>query len=113
MRQLNPAHLGVVAETADRVAVMYAGRKIEEGAMAALFAAPQHPYTRGLLGASPEIEPGDVLTGRSRARLTEIPGMVPALDAMPGCCAAPSPLAPPRDGLVACFARQVAQAVMA
>ena len=119
--------LGVVAETADRVAVMYAGRKIEEGVTAALFAAPQHPYTRGLLAASPEIEPDDVLTGRSRARLTEIPGMVPALDAMPpgcrfaprcpeampGCCVAPPPLAPLRGGLVACYARQGARTVMA
>ncbi len=112
--------LGVVAETADRVAVMYAGRKIEEGATASLFAAPQHPYTRGLLAASPEIEPGDTLTGRSRARLTEIPGMVPALDAMPaGCrfaprcteamprCHAAAPaLLPHAAGLVACHARQ-------
>ena len=112
--------LGVVAETADRVAVMYAGRKIEEAATAALFAAPQHPYTRGLLAASPEIEPGDTLTGRSRARLTEIPGMVPALDAMPpgcrfaprcpevmaGCNAAPPALLAREGGLVACYARQ-------
>ena len=112
--------LGVVAETADRVAVMYAGRKIEEAATAALFAAPQHPYTRGLLAASPEIQPGDVSTSRERARLTEIPGMVPALDAMPpgcrfaprcpelrpGCTAAPPPLLPTRSGLVACYARQ-------
>ena len=112
--------LGVVAETADRVAVMYAGRKIEENATAALFAAPQHPYTRGLLAASPEIEPGDTLVGRSRARLTEIPGMVPALDAMPpgcrfaprcpearpACAAAPPALLPREDGLVACYARQ-------
>ncbi|MGI4799700.1 MAG: ABC transporter ATP-binding protein [Janthinobacterium lividum] len=114
--------LGVVAETADRVAVMYAGRKIEEAATVALFAAPQHPYTRGLLAASPEIDSGDILTGRERARLTEIPGMVPALDAMPpGCCFAPRcpeamplcALAPPAldaseisGGLVACYARQ-------
>ena len=112
--------LGVVAETADRVAVMYAGRKIEEAATASLFAAPQHPYTRGLLAASPEIEPGDTSTGRGRARLTEIPGMVPALDAMPaGCrfaprcteamprCHAAAPaLLPHAAGLVACHARQ-------
>jgi oligopeptide/dipeptide ABC transporter ATP-binding protein len=111
--------LGVVAETADRVAVMYAGRKIEEAATASLFAAPQHPYTAGLLGASPEIETGDTLVGRSRARLTEIPGMVPALDAMPsgcrfaprcpevmpGCNVAPPPLLRHHDGLVACYAR--------
>ena len=117
--------LGVVAETADRVAVMYAGRKIEEGATAALFAAPQHPYTRGLLAASPEIEPGDTLVGRSRGRLAEIPGMVPALDAMPpgcrfaprcpevmpSCDAAPPPLLARKGGLVACYARQSAPAL--
>jgi oligopeptide/dipeptide ABC transporter ATP-binding protein len=117
--------LGVVAETADRVAVMYAGRKIEEAATASLFAAPQHPYTSGLLGASPEIEPGDTLTGRSRPRLTEIPGMVPALDAMPpGCRFAPRcpeimpacngsspPLHQQQTGLVACYARQSAPAL--
>ncbi len=114
--------LGVVAETADRVAVLYAGRKIEEGATSALFAAPQHPYTRGLLAASPEILPGDRLTGRGRARLNEIPGMVPALDAMPpgcrfaprcsevmpGCTVAPPTLLPHHGGLVACYARQAA-----
>ncbi len=111
--------LGVVAETADRVAVMYAGRKIEEGATARLFADPQHPYTRGLLAASPEIEPGDTLVGRDRPRLKEIPGMVPALDAMPPgcrfaprcpefmpCCdTAPPALLPRHGGLVACYAR--------
>ena len=118
--------LGVVAETADRVAVMYAGRKIEEAETASLFANPQHPYTRGLLAASPEIELGDTLTGRERGRLTEIPGMVPALDAMPpGCRFAPRcPEAMPRcseavppllpsaimGGLVACYARQAAPA---
>jgi len=114
--------LGVVAETADRVAVMYAGRKIEENATAALFAAPEHPYTRGLLAASPEIEPGDTATGRARHRLDEIPGMVPALDAMPpgcrfaprcpeareACNAAPPPLLPMHGGRVACYARQEA-----
>ncbi|MGI4951549.1 MAG: ABC transporter ATP-binding protein [Janthinobacterium lividum] len=112
--------LGVVAETADRVAVMYAGRKIEEGATAALFASPQHPYTRGLLAASPEIEPGDTLVGRERGRLAEIPGMVPALDAMPPGCrfaprcpevmpvcnTAPPALLPRQGELVACYARQ-------
>ena len=111
--------LGVVAETADLVAVMYAGRKIEEAATAALFAAPQHPYTRGLLGASPDIEPGDTATGRDRHRLNEIPGMVPALDAMPPGCrfaprcpelrdvcnTAPPALLPTRASLVACYAR--------
>ena len=118
--------LGVVAETADRVAVMYAGRKVEEASTATLFATPQHPYTRGLLAASPEIEPGDPLTGRDRRRLTEIPGMVPALDAMPaGCRFAPRcveamqhctevvPALLPsaiEGGLVACHARHAARA---
>ena len=112
--------LGVVAETADRVAVMYAGRKIEEGATSRLFAAPGHPYTRGLMSASLEIGPGDTATGRARARLAEIPGTVPALDAMPPGCrfaprcpeamprcgTAPPALLPHAGGLVACYARQ-------
>ena len=112
--------LGVVAETADRVAVMYAGRKIEEAAAPALFAAPQHPYTRGLLRACPEIADDDARTGRMRARLNEIPGIVPALDAMPpGCRFAPRcpevmticrsvqpDLLPAAESLVACHARR-------
>ncbi len=63
--------LGVVADVADRVVVMYAGRTVEEAPVGELFAAPQHPYTLGLLGAVPR--PGD-----DRARLAEIPGQVPA-----------------------------------
>ena len=119
--------LGVVAETADRVAVMYAGRKIEEGATASLFASPQHPYTRGLLAASPHIEPEDTIVGRNRSRLTEIPGMVPALDAMPPGCrfaprcpeargvchTAPPALLPVQGELVACYARQDPPAIAA
>ena len=118
--------LGVVAETADRVAVMYAGRKVEEAPTAQLFAAPQHPYTRGLLGASPEIADGDEATGRQRARLAEIPGMVPALDAMPAgcrfaprcpevrpvCSTVPPVLAPAGDSLAACYARQPVAATL-
>jgi oligopeptide/dipeptide ABC transporter ATP-binding protein len=77
--------LGVVAETAQRVVVMYAGRKVEEAPVAALFDEPLHPYTRGLLGSVPvldEEEPGE--------RLQEIPGMVPPLNALPpGCAFAP------------------------
>jgi peptide/nickel transport system ATP-binding protein len=68
--------LGVVAEVAERVMVMYAGRKVEEAPVAELFRAPLHPYTRGLLGAVPKL--GSSLTGAAR-RLAEIPGQVPGL----------------------------------
>jgi peptide/nickel transport system ATP-binding protein len=76
--------LGVVAEMAQRVIVMYAGRKVEEATVERLFAAPLHPYTRGLLGAVPRL--GSSLDGAPRARLAEIPGQVPSLiGAMAGC----------------------------
>jgi len=68
--------LGVVAEVAERVMVMYAGRKVEEAPVAELFRAPLHPDTRGLLGAVPRL--GSSLTGAAR-RLAEIPGQVPGL----------------------------------
>ena len=68
--------LGVVAEVAERVVVMYAGRKVEEARVADLFAHPRHPYTQGLLGAVPKL--GSSLTGES-TRLSEIPGLVPSL----------------------------------
>src|SRR3984885_8044355 len=68
--------LGVVAEVAERVMVMYAGRKVEEAPVAALFRKPRHPYTQGLLGAVPRL--GSSLTGAAR-RLAEIPGQVPSL----------------------------------
>ncbi len=68
--------LGVVAETAERVVVMYAGRKVEEAPVAELFRSPRHPYTRGLLGALPKL--GSSLTGTA-TRLAEIPGLVPNL----------------------------------
>ena len=74
--------LGVVAQMADRVVVMYAGRKVEEAAVDELFDAPLHPYTRGLMAAMPHL--GGV--GAGRRRLTEIPGVVPALTAMPPGC---------------------------
>jgi oligopeptide/dipeptide ABC transporter ATP-binding protein len=73
--------LGVVAETADRVAVMYAGRKVEEAPVEALFERPLHPYTRGLLGATPS-----ALRGRG-GRLVEIAGNVPGLGELPAGCA--------------------------
>jgi peptide/nickel transport system ATP-binding protein len=68
--------LGVVAEMAQRVVVMYAGRLVEAASVRALFGAPMHPYTRGLLGAVPRL--GDTLDGQ-RHRLAEIPGRVPSL----------------------------------
>ncbi|HJP79227.1 MAG TPA: ABC transporter ATP-binding protein [Pseudonocardiaceae bacterium] len=73
--------LGVVAEVADRVVVMYAGRPVEQASVTSLFAAPQHPYTIGLMGALPANAP----RGRSR-RLTEIPGFVPAPTSDPDEC---------------------------
>ncbi|HEV8461847.1 MAG TPA: ABC transporter ATP-binding protein [Gaiellaceae bacterium] len=74
-------NLGVVADVADRVIVMYAGRKAEEAPVHELFAAPQHPYTTGLLGAVPR--PGEA----KRGRLREIPGRVPSLAELPAGCA--------------------------
>jgi peptide/nickel transport system ATP-binding protein len=69
--------LGVVAEMAERVVVMYAGRKVEEASVRDLFARPRHPYTRGLLGAVPKL--GSSLETQGRSKLAEIPGMVPSL----------------------------------
>jgi peptide/nickel transport system ATP-binding protein len=69
--------LGVVAEMAQRVVVMYAGRKVEEASVNEIFANPMHPYTRGLLGAVPKL--GSSLDEGGRARLAEIPGLVPSL----------------------------------
>jgi peptide/nickel transport system ATP-binding protein len=75
--------LGVVAEVAERVVVMYAGRKVEEAKVHALFANPRHPYTQGLLGSVPKL--GSSLTG-TETRLAEIPGLVPSLkQKIPGC----------------------------
>ena len=68
--------LGVVAEVAERVMVMYAGRKVEEAPVGELFAHPLHPYTQGLLGAVPKL--GTSLQGHT-SRLKEIPGLVPSL----------------------------------
>jgi peptide/nickel transport system ATP-binding protein len=68
--------LGVVAEIAARVIVMYAGRKVEEAPVADLFRSPRHPYTQGLLAAVPKL--GSSLVG-GRTRLAEIPGTVPSL----------------------------------
>jgi peptide/nickel transport system ATP-binding protein len=82
--------LGVVAETAQRVIVMYAGRKIEEAEVEALFAQPQHPYTHGLLASIPRLALVAGETADGSGRLKEIPGMVPSLaDLPPGCIFAP------------------------
>ena len=69
--------LGVVAEMAERVVVMYAGRKVEEAPVREIFARPMHPYTLGLLGAVPKL--GSSLNTTGRSRLAEIPGLVPSL----------------------------------
>jgi oligopeptide/dipeptide ABC transporter ATP-binding protein len=70
--------LAVVAQVAERIAVMYAGRVVEEGPTEKVLRAPRHPYTEGLLKASPQL---------SRRELVPIPGMVPGLDAIPPGCA--------------------------
>ena len=101
-------NMGVVSDTTERVAVMYAGQIMEERATAALFAAPQHPYTAALLAARPEASDG--------GRLATIPGVVPgAYDRPRGClfaprCAYATPraeevrpdLRPWQDGLIRC-----------
>jgi peptide/nickel transport system ATP-binding protein len=79
--------MGVVAENADSVVVMYAGRKVEEAEVQDLFARPTHPYTRALLRSMPQLaDSGGRRTGR-RPRLSEIPGIVPSLVDIPAGCA--------------------------
>jgi oligopeptide/dipeptide ABC transporter ATP-binding protein len=81
--------MGVVAENADRVVVMYAGRKVEEAAADDLFDRPGHPYTKGLLGSIPMLDAA-ARNDTRRARLAEIKGMVPSLfNLPPGCSFAP------------------------
>jgi peptide/nickel transport system ATP-binding protein len=81
--------LGVVAETAQRVIVMYGGKKVEEAAVEELFETPLHPYTQGLLAAVPHLAAMSGVTP-ARSRLKEIPGIVPALVNLPkGCTFAP------------------------
>jgi peptide/nickel transport system ATP-binding protein len=78
--------MGVVAETAERVAVMYAGRIIEEASVEELFARPLHPYTQGLIRSIPRLD----TTSGKRRRLEAIGGTVPSLlDPPPGCRFAP------------------------
>jgi len=80
--------LGVVAEVADRVVVMYAGRKVEEAPVRALLRAPRHPYTAGLLGAVPKL--GSSVSGAPAQKLAEIKGTVPSLrEPISGCAFAP------------------------
>jgi peptide/nickel transport system ATP-binding protein len=97
--------LGVVAEVAERVMVMYAGRKVEEAPVAELFRTPRHPYTRGLLGAVPKL--GSSIEGPT-LRLAEIPGQVPDLkQRIRGCVFAS------RCGLATDLCRAVAPALEA
>src|SRR5262249_7059531 len=80
--------LGIVAEVAERVMVMYAGRKVEEAPVEKLFRTPRHPYTQGLFGAVPKL--GSSLAGHA-SKLAEIPGLVPSLkQRIPGCASAPA-----------------------
>src|SRR5215831_6351795 len=92
--------MGVIAETADRVAVMYAGRIAEIGPVRDVVQHPHHPYTKGLMGAIPTLGPtqgstlgstlGPTLSptqGPQPARLVQIPGAMPRLDAIPKGCA--------------------------
>jgi peptide/nickel transport system ATP-binding protein len=72
--------MGVIAETADRVAVMYAGRIVEIGPVREVVQRPHHPYTQGLMGAIPAI-------GGRVDRLAQIPGSMPRLTAIPAGCA--------------------------
>jgi len=81
--------MGVIAENADRVVVMYAGRKVEEAPVEALFAAPLHPYTKGLLRSIPRLDLS-ITADAGRHRLAEIAGTVPPLSQLPpGCSFSP------------------------
>ena len=82
-------NFGVVADMADRVMVMYAGRKVEEAPVKELFARPMHPYTRGLMDSIPRLGSSKRAAGR-RSRLKEVPGIVPSLaEEIIGCAFAP------------------------
>lgn len=102
--------MGVIAEAADRVAVMYAGRLAELGPVREVLMQPHHPYTAGLMGSTP-------LASRGKDRLHQIPGAMPRLDSLLGGCAfhprcpraaarcssAPGPLITDGDGRAACW----------
>jgi oligopeptide/dipeptide ABC transporter ATP-binding protein len=107
--------LGVIAEMADRVAVMYGGRVVEEAAVETLFDRPLHPYTRGLIASTPAVE------APLERRLRTIAGAVPHVTEMPSGCAfhprcpecfeicprdVPPDLRRPDGSRVACWARQ-------
>jgi len=110
--------MGVIAETADRVAVMYAGRLVELGPVDAVVQSPQHPYTRGLMGSIPTI-------GARRERLLQIEGAMPRLGSIPPGCPfhprcpqafAPCPterpeLLPAGDSRAACWLHAPAKAM--
>ncbi|GFE49509.1 ABC transporter ATP-binding protein [Roseobacter cerasinus] len=107
--------MGVIAEAADRVAVMYAGKLAELGPVRDVITQPRHPYTYGLMGSTP-------LASRGKDRLHQIPGAMPRLDALPeGCAFHPRcPKAqdacrrtpePKMDGRAACFFPMVGEAV--
>jgi len=82
--------LGVVAETAHRVVVMYAGRKVEEAPVTELFHRPLHPYMRGLLASIPRVGMTARASEDATVKLEEIPGIVPPLNELPpGCAFAP------------------------
>jgi len=78
-------NMGVVAEIADEVAVMYAGEVLEQAPVRSLFAAPRHPYTSGLLASIPDSS-AELAGGGARPRLTPIPGLVPSIYALPPGC---------------------------
>jgi peptide/nickel transport system ATP-binding protein len=85
--------LGIVGQWADRVVVMYAGRRVEEAEATTLLADPLHPYTRGLLAASPRL---DARLHYSAGPLREIPGSIVSAQGQPGCAFVPRcPLAEP------------------
>ncbi len=78
--------MGVVAENAQRVAVMYAGKVVEEASVEELFANPRHPYTQGLIRSIPRVDARARAGARARARLEQIPGTVPSLLKPPTGC---------------------------
>jgi len=85
-------NLGVVAEMADRVVVMYGGRVVEEGDVVEIFKAPKHPYTIGLLNSIPRVDHAEAYEGHAnkKERLEAIPGNVPnPLNLPPGCAFEP------------------------